>query len=74
VVQQVDQVNQLMAEITAASKEQATGIGQVSQAVAQLDQMTQQNAAMVEQSSAAANSMSEQALRLMDAVRVFSAE
>ena len=74
VVQQVDQVNQLMAEITAASKEQAIGIGQVGQAVAQLDQMTQQNAAMVEQSSAAANSMSEQALRLMDAVRVFSAE
>jgi methyl-accepting chemotaxis protein len=35
--------------------------------------MTLQNAAMMEQSSAAANSMSEQALRLMDAVRVFSA-
>jgi aerotaxis receptor len=72
VVQQVAQVNQLITEITAASKEQAIGIGQVGQAVQQLDEMTQQNAAMVEQSSAAANSMSEQALRLMDAVRVFS--
>jgi aerotaxis receptor len=72
VVQQVQQVNQLMAEITSASKEQALGIGQVGQAVAQLDEMTQQNAAMVEQSSAAATSLSEQALRLMEAVKVFS--
>jgi methyl-accepting chemotaxis protein len=35
--------------------------------------MTQQNAAMVEQSSAAANSMSDQAQRLLEAVKVFSA-
>jgi methyl-accepting chemotaxis protein len=74
VVQQVAQVNQLIAEITGASKEQAIGIGQVGQAVAQLDEMTQQNASMVEQSSAAADSMSEQALRLMAAVQVFSVE
>jgi aerotaxis receptor len=74
VVQQVGRVNQLIAEITSASKEQAIGIGQVGQAVAQLDEMTQQNAAMVEQSSAAANSMSEQAVRLMDAVHVFSVD
>jgi methyl-accepting chemotaxis protein len=73
VVQQVQRVNQLIAEITAASKEQAIGIGQVGQAVAQLDEMTQQNAAMVEQSSAAANSMSDQAARLLAAVKVFSA-
>jgi methyl-accepting chemotaxis protein len=72
VVRQVQLVNQLIAEITAASKEQALGIGQVGQAVAHLDEMTQQNAAMVEQSSAAATSMSEQALRLMEAVKVFS--
>ena len=72
VVRQVAQVNQLIAEITAASKEQSIGISQVGQAVAQLDEMTQQNAAMVEQSSAAANSMSEQAQRLLAAVKVFS--
>jgi methyl-accepting chemotaxis protein len=41
--------------------------------VAQLDEMTQQNAAMVEQSSAAANSMSDQAARLLSAVKVFAA-
>jgi len=72
VVNQVRQVTDLITEITGASKEQAIGISQVGQAVAQLDEMTQQNAAMVEQSSAAATSLSEQAQRLMDAVKVFS--
>ena len=72
VVTQVQKVNNLIAEITSATKEQSIGISQVGQAVAQLDQMTQQNAAMVEQSSAAANSLSEQAQRLKEAVQVFS--
>jgi aerotaxis receptor len=72
VVQQVERVSALMLEITAASKEQSLGIGQVGQAVAQLDEMTQQNAAMVEQSSAAAVSMGDQAERLVRAVKVFS--
>ncbi len=73
VVTQVNRVNDLIAEITAASKEQSIGISQVGQAVAQLDEMTQQNAAMVEESSAAASSMSEQARRLLGAIKVFSA-
>jgi len=72
VVNEVRQVNQLIEEITVASKEQTIGISQVASAVASLDDMTQQNAAMVEQSSAAANSLSEQARRLLDAVKVFS--
>ncbi len=71
-VSHVQRVNDLIVEITTASKEQAVGIAQVGQAVSQLDEMTQQNAAMVEQSSAAANSMSDQAMRLMGAVQVFS--
>ena len=73
VVSQVRRVNDLMAEIALASKEQSLGISQVGQAVAQLDQMTQQNAAMVEQSSASATSMGDQAKRLVDAVSVFLA-
>ena len=74
VVSQVRKVNDMIVEITSASKEQSLGIAQVSQAVAQLDQSTQQNAAMVEQSSAAAASLSEQAQRLLDAIEVFSVE
>ena len=72
VVAQVNRVNDLITEISAASKEQTLGISQVGQAVAQLDEMTQQNAAMVEESSAAANSLSDQAQRLVETVKVFS--
>ena len=72
VVAQVRRVNDLIAEITVASREQAAGVGQVAQAVAHLDEMTQQNAAMVEQSSAAATSLRDQAQSLMDAINVFS--
>jgi aerotaxis receptor len=72
VVDQVRRVNDLIAAITTASREQSQGISQVGQAVAHLDEMTQQNAAMVEQSTAAATSMGEQANRLVDAVKVFT--
>jgi septal ring factor EnvC (AmiA/AmiB activator) len=71
IVVQVKRVTDLIGEITSATLEQSSGIGQVNQAVAQLDQMTQQNAALVEQSAAAAESLREQADRLAEAVAIF---
>nr|WP_186329614.1 methyl-accepting chemotaxis protein [Variovorax boronicumulans] len=71
IVKQVKRVADLIAEISAASHEQTTGIGQVSGAVNQLDQVTQQNAALVEQSAAAADSLNAQVGRMVDAVGVF---
>ena len=72
IVHGVRRVSDLIGEITASSTEQRDGIGQVNQAVANLDQMTQQNAALVEQSSAAAAAMHEQAQRLAQVVAVFN--
>lgn len=72
VVSQVRKVNDLVAEISHASKEQSLGIAQVGHAVSQLDEMTQQNAAMVEQSISSALNMGDQATRLVNAVKVFS--
>ena len=72
IVQGVRRVSDLIAEITASTSEQRDGIGQVNQAVTNLDQMTQQNAALVEESSAAAASMHDQALRLAEVVAVFN--
>jgi len=43
----------------------------VNVAVTQLDQMTQQNAALVEESAAAAESLKDQARRLVGVVQVF---
>ncbi|MBA4343827.1 MAG: methyl-accepting chemotaxis protein [Methylibium sp.] len=71
IVSSVQRVADIIGEISVASAEQSDGIGQVSQSVAQLDQMTQQNAALVEESAAAAESLREQAHRLVGAVSVF---
>jgi len=51
----------LVAEISAASTEQAQGIGQINTAVTELDKVTQQNAANAEESASAAEEMSAQA-------------
>jgi methyl-accepting chemotaxis protein len=51
----------LVAEIAAASNEQAQGINQINTAVTELDKVTQQNAANAEESASAAEEMSAQA-------------
>jgi methyl-accepting chemotaxis protein len=71
IVAQVQRVTQLIGEISGATDEQTTGIGQISDAVAQLDEVTQQNAALVEESAAAAESLKVQAQRLVESVAVF---
>jgi methyl-accepting chemotaxis protein-1 (serine sensor receptor) len=71
IVVQVKRVADLIGEISAAAVEQTSGIGQVSDAVTQLDQVTQQNAALVEESAAAAGSLNDQAARLVQAVSAF---
>ncbi len=71
VVGAVEQVNALIGDITHATREQSSGIGQINQAVGQLDAVTQQNAAMVEQLAAAASSLQSQAEVMHQAVRVF---
>ena len=46
-----------MSEISAATPEQASGIEEMTQAVAHMDEMTQQNAALAEQSAASAGAL-----------------
>ena len=71
IVAAVKRVTDIMAEISAASEEQSAGIEQVNIAVTQMDQMTEQNAALVEEAAAAAASLQEQAIALVESVRVF---
>ncbi|BAL95101.1 methyl-accepting chemotaxis protein [Rubrivivax gelatinosus] len=71
IVAEVQRVSQLIGEISTATVEQSSGIGQVGDAVSQLDQVTQQNAALVEESAAAAESLRLQAARLTELVGVF---
>jgi len=64
IVTGITKVSDLVAEIAAASSEQAQGIAQVSQGLGQIDQVTQQNTASAEQSAAAAEELSSQAGQL----------
>ena len=71
VVNAIRGVTDIVGRISAASREQSTGIGQVSEAVTQMDRVTQQNAALVEESAAAAESLKTQSAQLLDVVAFF---
>ena len=71
IVGSVQRVNDIIAEISAATSEQRSGIEQVNQAVSALDQMTQQNNALVGDSSQSASALQSQAQRLSAIVDQF---
>lgn len=71
IVTSIKHVAEIMSEITAASQEQSSGIGQVNQAVTQMDEVTQQNAALVEEAAASAESLENQAKDLAGAISIF---
>ncbi|MGW8246480.1 MAG: methyl-accepting chemotaxis protein [Acidiferrobacterales bacterium] len=60
IIEGTQKVADIIAEIAAAGVEQASGIDQVNNAVAQMDTMTQDNAALVEEAAAASRSLEEQ--------------
>jgi methyl-accepting chemotaxis protein len=74
ILSSVQQVTDIMADISRASREQSAGIEQVHVAIAQMDDATQQNASLVEEAGAAAVSLHEQAEHLADLVSVFKLE
>ncbi len=65
---QTAKVSGLIAEIAAASTEQAQGIAQVNASVTDIDKITQQNAANAEESAAAAEQMSAQSEQMKSMV------
>ncbi len=71
VVASVKRVADIIGEIAVASTEQSSGIGQINQAVVQMDSVTQQNAALVEEAAAAAESLQQQAATLVALVGEF---
>jgi methyl-accepting chemotaxis protein len=71
IVGSVKRVTDIVAEISAASQEQASGIDEVNKAIMQMDETTQQNAALVEEATSASQSMKEQARELMHQVESF---
>ncbi|UUX95672.1 methyl-accepting chemotaxis protein [Aquabacterium sp. J223] len=70
-VDAVRRVGGLLQEIASALQAQRDGIGQVNQAVVEMDHMTQQNAALVEEAAAAASALAHQAGGLQQVVAEF---
>ncbi len=66
IVNGIGKVTDLVAEIAAASSEQAQGVSQINQGVNQIDQVTQQNTASAEESAAASEELSGQAAQLRE--------
>ena len=71
IISSVSRVNLLMEHISTASDEQSRGIGQIEQAVTEMDSVTQQNSALVQESAAASASLEEQVQYLTQSVSTF---
>ncbi len=64
VVEQIGALEAMIANISAASREQALGVREVTQAVATLDQATQENARIADQSEAVVRALMDETARL----------
>jgi methyl-accepting chemotaxis protein len=71
IVSGIERVTTIMGDIVASSREQASGISQVTDSVSQMDQATQQNAGLVEDAAAAATSLQAEAARMKALMAVF---
>ena len=71
IVPNIRKTSDLVQEITAASEEQSSGVGQINAAVNQLNQTTQQNASSSEELAATAEEMSGQAEQLQQSMAFF---
>ncbi len=67
----VEDVAAVIGDISTASREQASGVDEITNAVTEMDQLTQQNAAMADNTAGSARDLVANASRLSDAVRFF---
>jgi methyl-accepting chemotaxis protein len=72
IVPNIQKTAELVQEISAASKEQDAGAGQINKAIQQLDLVIQQNASSSEEMAATAEELSGQAEQLQDLIAFFT--
>jgi methyl-accepting chemotaxis protein len=71
IVSSVKRMTDLIAEISAASREQAQGVEEVNRAVTQMDQVTTQNASLVDEASSSTQALAGQARSVAELVAFF---
>jgi methyl-accepting chemotaxis protein len=72
IVPDIEKTAELVQEISAASKEQDSGAGQINLSIQQLDQVIQKNAAATEEMASTSEELSAQAEHLQQMVSVFN--
>ena len=70
-IEAVQKVSGVLDAISGAAREQQLGIGQINEAVAQMDSITQQNATLVEELASTARSLTMQAQGVSHSMRLF---
>lgn len=70
-VPDIQKTSELVQEISASSKEQDSGAGQISKAIQQLDSVIQQNASASEQMASTSEELSSQAEQLKESISFF---
>ncbi|MBL1405809.1 MAG: methyl-accepting chemotaxis protein [Rhizobiales bacterium] len=71
---EVQEINQHVAAIVEAAREQSTGLSEINQSIKTIDEATQQNAAMSEESSAASLMLSEDVVKIDDMLNQFKVD
>ncbi len=71
IIASVNDVAGIIREISTASVEQSSGIGQVNDVITQMDEVTQRNAALVQQAATATGGLERQGSKLMQALASF---
>jgi methyl-accepting chemotaxis protein len=74
IVESIKGVAKIVADIAAASSDQADGLEQINKALTQMDEATQQNSALVEENAATAKTLESQARVMDDRVAFFQIE
>jgi methyl-accepting chemotaxis protein len=70
-VPDIQKTAELVQEISASSKEQASGVGQINSAIQQLNKVIQQNAAAAEEIATTAGELSSQAEQMQETIAFF---
>ena len=74
IVPDIKKTAELVQEISAASREQNTGAGQINKAIQQLDAVVQQNAMIAETMAATSEELANQAVQLQSTIEFFKIE
>ncbi len=67
----VSEITTLVGAAAVSAEEEARGVAEVNQAIAQMDRITQENAAMVEENTAASHALARESKALFDRVQHF---